>query len=559
MLDSQFEKDMGSAYLLAHGLGRPVENATSSFEIPEAGAYAVWVRAKDWVPTYHPGAFLVAVDGNELPTALGADDEDWHWARAGLLDLDQGKHTISLIDQTGFDGRCDAIFIAPANIEPSERGLEVDRAWRRSLLGIPNEIVDKGNFDVVVVGCGVPAASAALAAAKTGSKVALMGDRPVLGGNASSEVGLMPRGHKTPFVESLIKRNEDGSLGCEALVETEENITCFFNTRCFSCNMDEQEKRIISVCGRNLITGEEMRVSAPYFIDATGRGVLAKLSGADIRTGREGKEEFGESLAPDVPDALHHGHTPLFHVGLADKPFDFPDVPWAKDVSKDFACLAGQMGNLSEDNQPGPCAGEPETPEEARAKGEEAQQKLLAGVKENNMMPPKEVIHLFPGTHFWEYGQFLDLDEPGNEELIRDHLLRALYGTMANIKAAMPEKYANLHFEWLHHVPATGEYCRIMGDTIVNENDVRNHTHFDDVVVYNDDPFCLHYPGDETYDFRLGSWVYDLRDGKPYEIPFSSLYSQNIDNLMMAGKQISVSRVVGSSTKVMANGAQQNF
>lgn len=557
VLDSCFETDMGSAYLMAHGLGRVVEDAESVFGLSTSGSYDVWVRTKDWVPDGHPGQFQVLVDGMTLPQVLGADGCDWHWQSAGTLSLEAGMHRIALHDLTGFDGRCDAICIVESGFVPPEEGLGVNRPWRRAMLGLPNEPIDGGTYDLVVVGGGVPAAAAAIAAARNDLAVALICDRPVLGGNASSEVGLGPRGYKTPIVEKMIERKDDSSLGVEAMVAAELNIDFYPNERVYDCQMDGS--RILSVDARNLITGVETRFAARSFVDASGKGALAKLSGAEIRTGREGKEEFGESLAPDEPDDMHHGHTLLYHVGMADEPFEFPDVPWATEVSKDFACLAGQMGKLSEDNQPGPCKGEPSSAIAAKAANVKAMAKLAAGVKRDHMFPPEEVIKLFPGTHFWEYGQFLDMDEPGNEEYTRDYLMRALYGTMANVKAAMPEKYANLQFEWLHHVPATGEYCRIMGDTIVTENDVRDHTEFPDTVVMNSDPFCLHYPGDKDYNFRLGSWVYDMRDNEPYEIPFSSLYSKNIDNLMMAGKQISVSRVVGSSTKVMANGAQHGL
>lgn len=557
VLDSLFEKDMGSAYLMAHGLGKPVEDALTTFNVPREETYRLWARVKDWVPEGHPGRFAISIDGAFLSGALGADGLDWHWQLAGEVSLQEGEHEIRLQDLTGFDGRCDAVLLTSGDAEPPERGIEVNRPWRRALLGVPEKPADAGVYDTVVVGGGIPAAAAAIAAAKTGSKVALICDRPVIGGNASSEVGLGPRGFKTPLVEKMIERKEDSSLGVESMVASEPGIDLLLNERAFDCEMDGA--RITAVIARNLISGAETRFRAQTFIDASGKGALAKPAGAELRTGREGKGEFSESLAPDKPDDMHHGHTLLYHVQNDDEPFDFPKVPWATSVSKDFSCLAGQMGHLSEDNQPGPCAGEPETPEEAKAKAAEAGAKLAAGVQKDHMFPPEEVIHLFPGTHFWEYGQFLDMDEPGNEEYTRDYLMRALYGTMSNVKKAMPEKYAGLRFSWLHHVPATGEYCRIMGDAIVAENDVRNHTSFPDTVVLNSDPFCLHYPGDEKYDFRLGSWVYDMRDGKPYEIPFRCLYSKNIDNLMMAGKQISVSRVVGSSTKVMANGAQHGI
>lgn len=107
----------------------------------------------------------------------------------GSVELPAGTASIALHDLTGFDGRCDAAYIAPAGIEPPEAGLNVNRAWRRSMLGLPAEPQQAESFDVVVVGGGVPGCAAALAAAKNGCKVALIQDRSVLGGNASREVG----------------------------------------------------------------------------------------------------------------------------------------------------------------------------------------------------------------------------------------------------------------------------------------------------------------------------------------------------------------------------------
>lgn len=557
LLDSQFEAQMGSAYLLAHGLGEPVEDAVTTADIGKAGTYGVWVRAKDWVPGYHPGRFQVFVDGTAMPVQLGANDSDWGWQKAGEVELAAERVEVRLHDLTGFDGRCDAVYLAPVGAEPPEKGLDVDRAWRRSLLELPEEPEDGGAYDLVVVGGGVGGAAAAIAAARSGCKVALVSDRPVLGGNASSEVGLGPRGHKTPLVEKMIERMPDDSLGLEAMVATEESIDLFVNARVFACKMEGG--RIMSIDMRDLITSRETRLIAPMFVDASGRAALAKLAGADLMKGRESSAEYGESLAPMVADGMHHGNTPLFHVGLADHPVEFGPLPWAEEIAQGFDCLAGQMGALSEDNQPGPCVGEPDGLIAAKAAQAKAGAKLMAGMKRDHMFPPEEVIHLFPGTHFWEYGQFLNMDEPGNEELVRDHLLRALYGTMANVKAAMPEKYANLRFEWIHHVPARGEYERIAGDYVMSEGDIRDHTEFEDFVVMNGDPFCLHFPGDEEHDFRLAKWIYDVRDQQPYQVPFRCLYSRNVSNLMMAGKHVSATHIASSSMKVMANGAQHGI
>jgi hypothetical protein len=92
-----------------------------------------------------------------------------------------------------------------------------------------------------------------------------------------------------------------------------------------------------------------------------------------------------------------------------------------------------------------------------------------------------------------------------------------------------------------------------MGDYILTENDIREQTAFPDAVATNSGHFCLHFPG-AKYDFRLGDWKWIAV--KPYSVPFRCLYSRNVENLMMAGKHISVSHIAGSSTKTMLNGGQ---
>jgi hypothetical protein len=554
-IDSQFAPQMGSAYLIAHGMGEPVADAHTTVTIPQTALYAVWVRAKDWVPDYHPGRFELSFDGSGFSTVLGQNGKDWNWEKVGDVELSQGKTKITLHDLTGFDGRIDALFLSCDGSVPPEEGLNANRSWRARMLGT-DAPVDEGHFDLVIVGGGFPACVTALSAARSGLKVALVSDRPVLGGNASSEVGLGPRGYISPLVEQLREREPDGDLkGCE-LAQAEPNVSVFENLHMHAATT--AGRKITSIEAYSTLDYSEHRFTADMFVDASGVGALARAAGCEIRTGREGKDEFGESLAPDKPDGLHHGNTLLFHLGMADHPVVYGDIPWATEISKDFSCLSGQMGGLSQDNQPGPCAVEP-APEQMKELAEEAKTKLMQGIKEHHMFPPEEVMHLFPASHYWEYGQYLDMDEPGNEEYVRDYLLRALYGTMANIKKAQPEKYANLCFEWIHLTPARGEYVRIMGDYIVTENDIREHRHFDDCAALNDEAFCVHIPRDEKYDFRLAKWIWDVRDMKPYEIPFRSLYAKDIDNLMMVGKHISVSRVASTSVKMMANGANHGI
>ncbi len=551
LLDSQFTESMGSSYLIAHGYGAPVEDAVTDIRVSQAGEYHVWVRTKDWVPEYHPGRFELLINGTRIGTELGANGIDWCWEQIGVVSLDIGNTELRLHDLTGFEGRIDAIYLTMDDDIPPEKGKEVSHVWRRGLLGISEASKTVSHYNVVVVGGGVSGCAAAISAARNGCKVALIHDRPVLGGNASREIGLGPRGYKEgSIVQPMLERMENGDLRATQMVEAEENITVFLNEKLFSA--ETVNGHIVSVDTRNTKSSSEQRICADVFIDASGVAALAKLAGAEIRTGRESKDEFHESLAPDKPDQLHHGNTILYHLRRADHPVPVPEMPWATAISKNFGDLGGQMGGLSMDNKPGP---------NVSGDGEEGYKRrklrhapsLIASVQFKARLP-EDIMEWFPATHFWEYGQNMDLVQDAEE--IRDHLMRALYGTYYNVKTAQPEKYANLEFDWMRIVPAQGEFCRIVGDYILNENEVREHADFPDAVALNDSAFCVHYPGNADYDFRLKSWTWDFRDYKPYYIPFRCLYSKNIDNLMMAGKIISVSRVVGTNTKLMANGAQ---
>jgi hypothetical protein len=534
VLDSQFEVQMGSPYLMAHGLGRPVEDATTTVVVDEAGDYEVWVRAKDWVPGCHPGQFALSINGTKLETIFGANDQDWSWQSAGKVALPAGEVSLALHDLTGFNGRCDAVFLERLGGEPPNDVGEQSRSWRRRLRGLPAEPVDVGHYDVVVVGGGISGCAAALAAARLGQKVALIHDRPVLGGNASTEIGLMPRGTQGALLKELSERNAAGELRAQSLLEAEPTASLFLEHRVISAVRCGD--RISSVDAVEARTGLERRIRGAIWIDASGVAILGVLAGAETLFGREARSEFNEPYAPETADDMHHGNTLFFRTRMADAPVDFPDVPWATEVSKDYANLSGQLVVPGLENGPGPKAGNnPNTPE----------------------FQYSQALTEFPATHFWEYGQWLD--PYTNGELVRDYLMRALFGTFSNVKRLEPTGYANLEFEWMAYVSAQGEFRRYKGDHILTENDIRNHAHFEDALIANDGSFCIHCawePGEGKYDFRLKDWIFDGRDKQAYAIPFRCLYSRNISNLLAAGKHISVTHVAGSSTKLMGNGAQ---
>ncbi|MCA9225923.1 MAG: FAD-dependent oxidoreductase, partial [Planctomycetales bacterium] len=209
VLDTQFIREMGSPYLLAHGMGRPVADATTTVELPSAGTYRVLVRTKDWVARWDaagsPGKFQVLINGQPLQETFGTKGKDWFWHDGGTVEIDKPQVTVALHDLTGFDGRCDAIlFTKDLNNMPPNEG-QILPGWRRELLGLSEEPTDKSGYDLVVVGGGYSGMGSAISAARMGCKVALIQDRPVLGGNGSSEVRVWAMG--------LIRRGEFPRIG----------------------------------------------------------------------------------------------------------------------------------------------------------------------------------------------------------------------------------------------------------------------------------------------------------------------------------------------------------
>ncbi|HCO92584.1 MAG TPA: hypothetical protein DIU00_01315, partial [Phycisphaerales bacterium] len=192
VVDQQFMDQMGSPFLLAHGLGNPVGDAATAISFPTTGTYRVWVRTRDWVAPWKapgaPGRFQLIIDNELLDTVFGTEGAEWHWQRGGTVRIMKNQVVLKLHDLTGFDGRCDAvIFSADADfIPPNQR--ESIAAFRRRSLGLSDTPQDAGSFDLVVVGGGIAGTCTALSAARLGLQVALIQNRPVLGGNNSTEV-----------------------------------------------------------------------------------------------------------------------------------------------------------------------------------------------------------------------------------------------------------------------------------------------------------------------------------------------------------------------------------
>lgn len=192
VVDQQFMDLIGSSYLLAHGMGEPVEDAYTEVTFPETGTYYVYVRTYNWTSPWKdgegPGKFSLSVGNKKMISPLGADGSAWMWQVAGKVSVKDRKTVLKLHDLTGFDGRCDAIYFTTEEGQMPPSDMKQLDAFRRKALGLPDIPTLAGQYDLVVVGAGIAGMSAAVAAARLGCKVALINDRPVVGGNNSSEI-----------------------------------------------------------------------------------------------------------------------------------------------------------------------------------------------------------------------------------------------------------------------------------------------------------------------------------------------------------------------------------
>lgn len=231
VLDTQFIPNMGSAYLLAHGLGVPVQDAKTTTTFPILGKYRVWAFTRDWnapwKPNMAPGLFEVIVNGQAFQ--FGNENEHWHWQCGGEIEITERETEVILHDCTGFEGRCAALFFTTDLTMVPPDGIAELTNFRRTLCG-NDTMADCGHYDIVVAGGGIAGICAALSSAKNGLTVALIQDRPVVGGNNSSEVRVWLGGDRNfePFpnignIVAELEQEKEAHYGKENTAEIYED------------------------------------------------------------------------------------------------------------------------------------------------------------------------------------------------------------------------------------------------------------------------------------------------------------------------------------------------
>ena len=518
VVDQQFMDLMGSPYLLAHGMGVPVADAATEVEFPETGDYYVYVRTYNWTAPWKkgegPGKFSLMVGGKQLSSPLGAEGESWMWQAAGKVKVRQQKTLLRLHDLTGFDGRCDALyFTTEANQMPPSTTEEL-ASFRRKALNLPDNPPIKEGYDLVVVGGGVAGISAAVSAARLGCKVALVNDRPVLGGNNSSEVRVHLGGRieSGPYKELGNLQKEFGPTRGgnaqpadyyeddkkAAIVAAEPNITLYANYRAVDVQMEGQVIRGVVV--KQIESGQELSLRAPLFSDCTGDGTVGYLAGADYRMGRESRDEFGESTAPEKADKMTMGAS----------------VQWYSEETKQASAFPH----------------------------------FSYGVEFNEANCEKVTM----GEWTWETG--MNRDQIRDFEQIRDYGLLVVYSNWSYLKNRMKENdlYRNRKLGWVAYVSGKRESRRLMGDYILKEDDLRRHVVHEDGTAASTWSIDLHYPDPKNTEHFPGTEFKSIAEHitiYPYPIPYRCLYSRNVENLFMAGRDISVTHVALGTVRVM--------
>jgi len=514
VLDQQFMDQMGSPYLLAHGLGVPVEDAVARVTLPAAGKYRVWVRTRDWVAPWKaagaPGRFQLLVAGKALPTVFGTEGAVWHWQDGGTVDVGGQNVTVALHDLTGFEGRCDAIlFAADASFVPPNKDPEMT-AFRRKALRLPERPHEAGQFDLVVVGGGIAGTCAALSAARLGLQVALVQDRPVLGGNNSSEIRVWLNGDTNfppyPRIGDVVKEldqkkrahygpsntadlyEDDRKL---ALVKAEQNVRLFLRHRANAVEADSG--RIRAVVAQDTSNGLRLRLAGRWFADCTGDGEIGFLAGADYELTPKG----------------HMGPCNLWNVAATPQPAPFPRCPWALDLSaKPFPGRNDDKGGV-----------------------------------------------LSLGGWYWESG--FDHDPIKDREYVRDWNFRAMYGAWDALKN-VDKKYPNHKLNWAAYVAGLRESRRLLGDVVLTKEDVVSGKKYPDGCVPATWSIDLHLP-DPRYEkgFEGDAFISKAHYAayqRPYWVPYRCLYSRKVPNLLMAGRDISVTHEALGAVRVMRTG-----
>lgn len=516
VVDQQFTFEMGSSYLLAHGMGKAVEDAKTKVKFKKAGEYHIYARTYNWTSPWSDkrgaGAFQIAVGDQLLANELGSTGTKWEWQYAGAVTISKrGSQTLRLHDLTGFEGRCDAIYITPNKESVPPMDVEQLEAFRNQLNPVKSRSAE---YDFVVVGGGISGICAAVSASRLGCKVALINDRPIWGGANSSETRVHLGGHiemePYPNLGNMIK--EFGPLRKgnakpadyyedekkQAFLDAEKNLTLYPSFRVYAVKAENGTIR--SVSAKHIETGKVITLNAPIFCDCTGDGTVGYLAGAEFLMGREGRNDYNEPSAPEVADKMTMGSSVQWYSVEEEQESEFP--------------IFEHGLNFNE----------------------------------------KSCQHVTMGEWTWETG--MNYDQCNEFERIRDYGLMVVYSNWSYLKNRLHDNdsYRNRSLGWVAYIAGKRESRRLLGDHILTENDLQQEIAYPDASFTSTWSIDLHYPDPENTKHFPGEEFKSIcvhGPVNPYAVPYRCLYSRNIKNLFMAGRDISVTHIGLGTVRVM--------
>jgi len=511
-LDTQFISNMGSAYLLATGIGAPVKDAFVNVEILKEGSYRLWVRCKNWLMEYSPGKFHIEIGDLFSTKVLGEQqNEDWCWIDAGIFQLNTGNLKLTLKDETGYYGRFASLILTDDMDFLPSNDMEEMRLAKQQITGISTEPEVAGSWDVVVVGAGIAGCCAAIAAARQGAKTLLLDERTAFGGNALLGVPVNgaalvnANARESGIVEELARMkayyNISNSEALKRMLEAEPNLQCQLGKVVVGVVKDED--KITSIKARDINTDKQLLYNGKIFIDCSGDGWVGYYAGAQMRKGREARDEFQEDFAPVKADGnlmsgVVFGEAFLFRSADTGAPAPYTPPSWAY-----------QFNSEKEYGRP--------------------------------------VATFVYGDWFHEHHG--DIDEFSEPEKGRDELIRIVLGYWDYIKNVWhgKEKAINYALKTVAITLAKRESNRIMGDYILTQGDVENARAFEDSITYGGWPIDLH---NHEGIFGKGGPYESSKCIPVYPIPYRCIYSKNINNLMCAGRNISMTHVALGTVRV---------
>ena len=375
--------------------------------------------------------------------------------------------------------------------------------------------------DLCVVGGGMAGMAAAISAAREGLSVVLMHERPVLGGNASSEIRMWICGshgennRETGILEEIalenLYRNPTKSFAVwdtvlYDFVKREKNITLLLNCTCMDAETEKgdfsysRNTKIKSVTGYQMTTQSFYEVKAKFYCDSSGDSILAPLCDAEFRLGREAKSEFNEDVETTVPDEMTMGMSCLIQGRETDRKIDYIPPKWStKLTAKDFE---NREPDIYDDME-----------------------------------------------NFWYLELGGNRDTIGDTEELRDELVALAAGTWDYVKNSGNFKSENWDLDFLGFLPGKRESRRMCGEYMITQRDISDKVVFEDEIAYGGWPLDDHFPGGF---WHRGVPNTDVATPAPYSLPYRSLYSKNVENLFFAGRNISMTHMAMSSIRVMA-------